>query len=95
MVEIQQGEIIMTKKITYSSRKLLEQLITNNYQKGCENTYQIWQIANKIGCSDITIYKELKLGLSEEDYYHRCYSNYRADVAQKRKEEILLARERR
>lgn len=81
----------MGKKLTLSSRQKLETILSSRDKK-VMNT--ISEIADKMGYTTVTLYKELKLGLSEEDYLHKNYQNYSAKIAQSKKEEELLRRER-
>ena len=73
----------MGKKITRSTRLLLEDLV----QKYGEKVTEEWTtILNLLDCSNVTLYKELKLGLSNEDYKLRNYYKYNAEMAQINKE---------
>ena len=52
------------------------------------------RLSELMGYSDVTLYKEIKMGLSEEDWESRNYSNYDAELAQYRVEVKLIERER-
>ena len=77
----------MKKKFTLTKRLDLE-----HYLK--KKVTNVTRLSELMGYSDVTLYKEIKMGLSEEDWESRNYSNYDAELAQYRVEVKLIERER-
>lgn len=77
----------MPKKFTLSNRIELEQYLR-------KKVTNVTRLSELMGFCDVTLYKELKMGLSEEDWKERNYMKYDAGLAQQRVEQKLIERAR-
>lgn len=77
----------MPKKFTLSNRIELEQYLR-------KKVTNVTRLSELMGFCDVTLYKELKMGLSEEVWKERNYMKYDAGLAQQRVEQKLIERAR-
>lgn len=78
----------MKKRFTLKYRVMLEEYLR-------KKVTNVTRLSELMGFSEVTLYKEIKLGLTQEDWEARNYANYEAALAQQRVEQKLIERERR